>query len=43
MFRTFRNVFVYLGIVQGHLLALPPGPDHEGVHWPLDVVLLSSG
>lgn len=32
---------MHLGVVLGDLAALQPGPDHEGVHGPLDVVLRS--
>ena len=31
---------VHLGVLLGHLPPLSPGPDHEGVHGTLDVVLL---
>jgi hypothetical protein len=30
---------VHLGVLLGDLASLHPGPDHEGVHRPLDVVL----
>ncbi len=31
---------VHLWVVLGNLPSLQSGPDHEGVHWPLDVVIL---
>ena len=40
--KSFRDLrVVHLWVVLSDLATLEPGPDHKGIHWPLDVILVA--